>query len=546
MNWLDILSPLSPPTENGQPLYAQLRDLISQSIQSGKLPVDAQLPTNREAARLLKIDRSTVSRAYAELARQGLIESHVGRGTFVRSTNHFANGESRQNLKADNNARQVLPDGNKINWSDKFSNVSRTTAELLAKQPSPPEDNELISFAGGSPGVDSIPYDQFQSVLNSLAADSWATQLFDYSPPEGDALLRGQVKRYLAGQNITVRDEELLILSGSQQGIDLVAACFVDPSDEVVVEQPTYFWALCNFRARQAKLLPIGLDEEGLVVEELENVLARHNPKLIYVMPDFQNPTGACLSTPRRQKLIELARAYHVPIFEDNFAGELHYEQNGLPPLRSLPYANEIVIHQGTFSKALCPGLRIGWLVAPPEVITCVRTAKRACDISTNSMAQIVLANYLKEGLYQEHLARVKSVYRRRKDRMLASLSKYMPQGIQRRNQAGQLEELKVGWMNPKGGLFIWVRLPDGFSSRDLLKLAEREGVSFSPGDLFFPNNDRLEFFRLCFIHNDEATIEIGIERLGKAVRKLFDGAVLAKVSRTQQNKYSASKSVLV
>jgi DNA-binding transcriptional MocR family regulator len=544
MNWLDIFSPLASPGKNGEPLYVQLKDLISNSIQSGKLPVDSKLPTNREAARLLKVDRSTVSRAYAELSRLGLIESHVGRGTFVR----LAKGNVQLHNNKQIDSKLVAPQQKKINWSDQFSTVSKTTSDFLAKQPPLSHDDQVISFAGGSPSVDSIPHEQFQSVLNSLAETSLVSQLFDYSPPEGDARLRAEIKTYLQGQNINVSDDELLILSGSQQGIDLVAASFLDSADEVVVEEPTYFWALCNFRARQARILGVAMDEEGLLLEELEAILARHKPKLIYVMPDFQNPTGACLSLTRRQRLIELACAYGVPIFEDNFAGELHYEQKPLPSLRSLPRGSEIVIHQGTFSKALCPGLRIGWLVAPKEVIACVSTAKRACDISTNSMAQIVLANYLRDGLYKEHLAKVKSVYRRREETMLSSLAKYMPRGIHRERPSNPKEELKISWMAPKGGLFVWVRLPEGFSARDLLELAEREGVVFSPGDLFFPNNDRFEFFRLCFIHNDDETIEIGIERLAKAVRQLFERAVLAsnRVANFERSSYSASKDVLV
>src|SRR5262249_51132919 len=247
--------------------------------------------------------------------------------------------------------------------------------------------------------------------------------------------------------------------------------------DEVIIEEPTYFWALCNFRARQARLVPVPVDEDGMRVDLLEALLLRHSPKLIYAIPDFQNPTGVCLSFTRRERLIDLANLYGIPVFEDNFAGELCYERKGLPPLRSLPGAGAVVIHQGTISKALCPGLRVGWLVAPPEVIARIRMAKRASDLSTNSMSQVLLANYLKNGLYSEHLERVKSTYRKRRDTMLRCLRKYVP-------NFHTVEETEFDKSEPasdqaivctkaKGGLFLWVKLPDRLSARELLKYAE-------------------------------------------------------------------------
>jgi DNA-binding transcriptional MocR family regulator len=538
INWLDILSPLNPPKEEGVPLYAQLRDRLAESIQSGRVPLDAKLPTNRQLAGLLKVDRSTVTRALGELANCGMIESHVGRGTFVRA---------RQSQARSGNSDFA----SKIDWSQRFSRASRITAELLARQPSLTEDDDLISFSGGSPASESIPYDQLKVIVNLLTRDKATNQLFDYSPAEGDALLREQVKKYLAGQGISVSNDELLILSGSQQGIDLVASSFIDQSDEVIIEQPTYFWALCNFRARQARLIPVPMDEEGMRVDLIEPLLIRHNPKLIYVIPDFQNPTGVCLSLARRERLIELANFYGVPVLEDNFAGELYYERKGLPSLRSLPHSEGVVIQQGTFSKALCPGLRVGWLVAPAQAIARIRMAKRASDLSTNSMAQVVLANYLKNGLYTEHLERVKSTYRRLRDTMLRSLREHLPDfytvsEAHQLRESGGLPDQAILSTNPRGGLFVWVKLPKGLSSRELLKYAEREGVTFSPGDLFFPNNDGFEFFRLCFIQNDEQTIEQGVERLGKAIKHFLTRALSARASNSAGASFRGSKSVLI
>jgi 2-aminoadipate transaminase len=269
--------------------------------------------------------------------------------------------------------------------------------------------------------------------------------------------------------------------------------------------------------------LPVGLDDEGMIVDLVEPLCARYSPKLIYTIPDFQNPTGLSLSQSRRTRLIEIANHYGVPIFEDRSAGELSYESKSLPPIRSLPRAQNIVIHQGTLSKALCPGLRIGWLVAPPEVIARLRMAKRASDLSTNSIAQVVLANYLAQGRYEVHLTRIKKLYRQRRDAMLKSLDKHFAKTSVVNDGEVTKDSRRITWRHPSGGLFVWAKLPDGLSARELLAYAERRGVSFSPGNLYFSDREHVEYFRLCFIQNDEATIELGIKRLAEAAAQLFE-----------------------
>jgi len=505
-----MVSDVSTAKGGDEPIYVRLINRFKESIQSGALPVSTKLPTNRELAVLLKVDRSTVSRAYAELAQEGLIESHVGRGTFVKDLPTSA-------------SKKATEIGQKIDWSAKFSRGSSLTAELFGSLPQPAADEEdHISFAGGSPSSDSIPHEDLKEVLGDLLNKPGANEMFDYSPAEGDALLRSQIKAHLAGLGISVLDEELLILSGSQQGIELVASALVDPGDRVVIEEPTYFWAICNFRARQAKFLPVGLDDEGMIVDLVEPLCARYSPKLIYTIPDFQNPTGLSLSQSRRTRLIEIANHYGVPIFEDRSAGELCYESKSLPPIRSLPRAQNIVIHQGTLSKALCPGLRIGWLVAPPEVIARLRMAKRASDLSTNSIAQVVLANYLAQGRYEVHLTRIKKLYKQRRDAMLKSLDKHFAKTSVNDGEVTK-DSRRITWRHPSGGLFVWAKLPDGLSARELLAYSERRGVSFSPGNLYFSDREHVEYFRLCFIQNDEATIELGIKRLAEAAAQLFE-----------------------
>lgn len=504
MNWLDLLSDNDDGSEKGEPMYARIANKLKDAIETGELSDNTQLPTNRELAAQLRVDRSTVSRAYLELSQAGLIDSHVGRGTFVKPA-------------AQRRSKVYSGSDNAMSWVERFSRSSQSTFDLLSRQPvaSSPE-TDTISFAGGVPTAEFYPQDQFQRIVGELLKSSDAAEMFGYSPAEGHPMLREQVRAHLRNNGVTVTESELLIVSGSQQGIDLVTNVFVDPGDFVLLEDPSYFWAICNFRSRQARCIPLALDEEGLRVDQLENFLNRQKAKLLYVMPSFQNPTGATMSLSRRLKLLELAKQHQLPILEDNFVGDLGYDQAHIPALRSLPGGSELVIHQGTFSKALCPGLRLGWLVAPPEVISRLLIAKRTSDLSTNSIAQVVLAKYLEEGLYKQHLEHVRDAYTRRRDTMLGALRQYFQSG------AGQ-DGFHLTWSQPHGGLFIWAKLPDGLSARELLIYAERQGVTFSPGELFFVNGDRQEYFRLCFIQTDEREILKGIERLSKAARSYFD-----------------------
>ena len=510
-------------------MYAKLARVLKEKIQTGELSPGEKLPTDRALASTLQIDRSTVSRAYDELQTSGLITSHVGRGTFVAQSQTqsptstitkddalFAPDEFLDRLPTNRN-RTVL-------WHEKFSRFSQASGNILNRQPVPyAAPDSLISFSGGTPTREFIPHEDFQNMVAELVQGPDASDMFEYSPPDGHPLLREQVRLYLQRNGINAAEDELLILSGSQQGIDLVARTFIDPNDAVAMEDPTYFWALCNFSALGARCLPITVDENGLQLDMFESAVARQPVKLLYVMPSFQNPTGASMPIERRRQLLDLSAHYNVPVLEDNFVGDLCYDGSPLPTLKSLD-DNGVVIHQGTFSKALCPGLRLGWLVAPRDVISRLLLAKRTIDLSTNSMAQIIVAKYLRNGLYEKHLEIVQSAYRSRRDRMDAVLKQTMPSD--------------VTWSKPAGGMFIWAKLPPGSSARELLVLAESEGVTFSPGDMFFFAADKPENFRLTFIQQNEEQIEAGITRLAKATRRyLSTRSTVASRAATQAHR---------
>jgi DNA-binding transcriptional MocR family regulator len=380
----------------------------------------------------------------------------------------------------------------------------------------------MISFAGGIPTEEFYPHEQFEKILSDLIKAGRAADMFSYSPAIGHPHLIAQVQKHLALQGVEASDDEILIVSGSQQGISLVCDTLLDQGDTVVLEEPSYFWAICNFQARQARCQSVPLIDGGMDMTLFERALQQKKVKLVYTMPNFQNPTGSSMSLHCRSQIIKLCTEYQVPILEDNFVGDLRYEGQSLKPMRALPGGREVVIHQGTFSKALCPGLRLGWLVGPAPLMERIRLAKRTLDLSTSSIAQIVLAEYLEKGLYQEHLERVRQIYKSRRDTMISALQKHLGG----KTFAGSPQ---LTWSIPEGGLFMWARLPDGFSSRELLRFAQEQGVRFSVGDLFFCEKGGNQFLRLCFIQQNEKNIEEGVHRLSLALANYFDAVIVRR-----------------
>jgi len=297
----------------------------------------------------------------------------------------------------------------------------------------------------------------------------------------------------------------VLVVSGSQQGLDLVARVFIDPGDVVVVEEPTYIGALQSFRVAGAKIIGIPVDEDGMRTDILASILERERPKLIYTLPTYQNPSGAVMSVERRRHLLELASRWHVPILEDDPYSELRYEGEPLPSLKALD-DNDLVLYQSTFSKVLFPGLRIGYLVVPPVVLRQLALAKQGVDLHANTFSQHLLERFVRDGHFAAHIENSKPVYRRRRDRMVAALRRDPSIGL----------DFDV----PKGGFYIWCRLPEGVEQSALLANAAARGVVFLPGRACYPTEPTENCIRLNFSHASEDSIEVGIERFLEGVRE--------------------------
>jgi 2-aminoadipate transaminase len=362
---------------------------------------------------------------------------------------------------------------------------------------------DVISFAGGFPDPETFPRERVATLLRELAESGEATA-FQYAPTRG---LAGTLDA-LAGRLETLEGrrpvhDELLVTSGAIEALELVAKSFVDPGDLVVVEGPTYLGAIQAFRGFEATLVAVPLDEHGLDVEELERRLGGGlRPKLVYTIPDHQNPAGVTLAADRRAPLVELARRYGFLIVEDVAYRELGFADEAPPSLWSL--APDVVVQAGTTSKTFFPGVRLGWAVGPADVSSRLVSAKQNTDQCAGALGQRLFEESLRRGWIDEQLVRSRELYRRKSERMLAALERSMPAG--------------ASWTRPRGGFFSWLTLPEGADSIELARRAGERGVGIVPGTLFFPDGRGSDTVRLSFSLVDEMLIEEGIGRLGSAL----------------------------
>jgi len=376
---------------------------------------------------------------------------------------------------------------------------------------------EVISFAGGLPAPDVFPISRFQEACQKVLQID-GHQALQYGASEGYEPLREMIARHIARYGIKAKAENVLITSGSQQALDLIGKLLINPGDRVLVEAPTYLGALQAFNVYGAEYVSVESDNDGLNTELLEAPL-RTGPKFMYVLPNFQNPGGTTLSEGRRHQLVLLADKYGIPIIEDDPYGQLRYEGEHLPPLVVIDrenlrqddgYSIGNVIYLSTFSKTLAPGLRLGWIVAPADVITKLVQLKQGADLHTSTFAQVVAYEVAKDNFLDEHVKLIRKVYRERRDVMLEALKKYAP--------------ADVTWTHPQGGLFLWLTLPEGMDCNKLFQTALKENVAFVPGDCFYAGNgfaaEGLRHMRLNFSYGQPEQIREGVRRLSLAIKQ--------------------------
>lgn len=373
------------------------------------------------------------------------------------------------------------------------------------------EQPEMISFAGGLPAPECFPVERLASAAERITRTIPSAAL-QYGPTEGYRPLRAWIAERMATLGVPVPTEQVLITSGSQQGLDLLGKLLIDPGAPVAVEDPTYVGALQAWRPYQPRFITLPMDQDGLDLDALAQVLASgERPRFLYVVSSFQNPTGTSLSAERRRGLLELAARYRLPIVEDDPYGDLYYDGTRVPPLAAMDIElhGELrhVVYLSTFSKLLAPGLRVGWLTAAPELVQRLVQAKQGLDLHTGSLAQATIFETCQSAFIDVHLPLLRQTYRERRNTLLDALTQTMPDGTH--------------WTNPAGGMFLWVTLPDGIDASTLLQTALDHQVAFVPGPAFFANGGGSATMRLNFSHATPERITEGVQRLSTAITAL-------------------------
>jgi len=398
-------------------------------------------------------------------------------------------------------------------WDDRYAmRTQRMKSSAIRELLKITELPGIISFGGGLPAPDVFPVEEFKTACIKVL-NEYGPQALQYGATEGYTPLREMIARHSEKYLPNVTRDNILITSGSQQALDLIGKIFINRGDRILVESPTYLGALQAWNAYGAEYVSVPSDENGMMTEHLEAAL-RTGPKFIYVLPNFQNPTGATIPLERRKQLIALADRYGVPIIEDDPYGQIRYEGEHLPSVVTLDSGNRKtngcyignVIYLSTFSKILAPGIRLAWVVAPPEVILKLVQAKQGADLNTSSFNQITAYEVGRGGFLDKHVLTIRDCYRERRDVMLDALTEHMPEGVK--------------WTHPKGGLFLWATLPEGMNTTELLQDAVAEKVAYVPGTSFFANGGGENTMRLNFSYSKPELINEGIARLGKVFKK--------------------------
>ncbi|PIE83822.1 MAG: aminotransferase [Bacteroidia bacterium] len=393
-------------------------------------------------------------------------------------------------------------------FSDSANRMKKSAIRELLKLTQKPD---IISFAGGLPAPESFPVEELRAITDEMLK-TVGTQVLQYGSTEGDPLLREQiVKRYKA-QGLKVEQENVLVVTASQQALDLIPKIFINPGDKVICGLPSYLGALQSFRNYGADLVGVKLDEKGMRSDLLEEELAKlqkagQKPKFLYVIPDFQNPAGITMPKDRRLEIIKICQKYDVLILEDSPYREIRFEGEEQPTLYSLADEGRVVL-LGTFSKTFVPGFRIGFVIGDPIVVDKIIMAKQAADLCTPPFVQRIAAMYLEKGLFDKNLGAIIANYKEKKDGMIAAFEKYMPEG--------------VSWTNPEGGLFLFVTLPEYMDAEELFKIAIEKKVAFVLGNTFYCDDKGKNTLRMNFSYMSKEKNEEGVKRLAESIKQLM------------------------
>ncbi|HEY9625058.1 MAG TPA: PLP-dependent aminotransferase family protein [Crinalium sp.] len=470
-----------------EPVYLQIRDRISRLIQSGMLQPGDRLPSIRTLAEEAQVNKLTVIEAYSVLEADGLIYARPGSGYFVREESLSAIPQGISTFAPKQEV--MIPEKGEMSYSEIY--LASTYAQ---------HQGDMVMLSSGFPCP--VGLDDLQRIARR-ALKGVSEAMFNYNMPQGYPMLRKQIAQLLIQQGLDISPEHLIITNGSMQALSLSLSYYVRPGDWVVVESPTYHGTLAILQDLGARVIGIPVTQNGMNLELLEQYLHSHHPKLIYTISTLHNPTGITTAPSHRQQLFNLAAQYNCRVLEDNAYEGLSFEAVP-PPIKALD-RSDLVTYIGTFSKTLMPGLRIGYMVVTGKHFQALLERKLLHDLSSSTITQAIVSEYLASGHYRRHLAALRTINLQGRNAMLCALERFFP--------------AEASWTIPNGGLFLWVKLPDGVPIQQICSEAATQKVMITPGSAFFPNQQGYPAMRLNFSQSLE-NIDKSIEILGRLIRR--------------------------
>ena len=484
---------------SSRPLYQQITDGIKALVDQGVIGFDQSLPSTRNLARKLGVNRSTVVRAYEELQAFGYLKSTSGSYSIVQ--------KRRKEVEYDPERKSLLE------WAEFSNPQARKLHEIFLRySPEGPingkSEGKAINISELDLDPRLYPMKEFRRCVNQVLHETGSESL-RYGNYKGYPPLRRCIAQRLRLHGISISEEEILITNGAQQAIDLLIRVLAGPGKKIAVEAPTYSHIIPILKFNGVIIVEIPMKEEGMDLNFLNNALNKEQVNFVYTIPNFQNPTGLTTNHPHREKLLNICLHHKVPIVEDGFEEDMKYYGKVPLPIKSIDEKN-IVIYLGTFSKALFPGLRIGWVTADKDCINRIAALKRFSDLTSGNFSQIVLHEFIRRGYYDLHLKRLHRIFRKRMHTALTTMEECFPR--------------TVSWTRPTGGYTIWIKMPKKLEERQLQEYMSKHSVVVSPGSYYFSQAPLSQYIRISIASINEEEIKEGIVRLGKALHGLSKG----------------------
>lgn len=461
-------------------IYLQVYDEIKARIEDGLIEVDTKLPPIRKLADHLTVNNTTIVAAYRKLTDEGYTYKVRGSGCFVAPK-----------------AEKLLAEISEFDNAENYLPIKHTRYE---------DEENSYNFATATPKASQFPVTDFKKALNAVL-DRDMGEAFGYQEVKGYLPLRESIRDYVSTQGIRSDLEELQIISGAQQGLDIVSKALLNFNDVVIVEAPTYSGAIATFRSRGVKIIQIPIGVDGISIKKLEAVVKREKPKLFYTMINCQNPTGYTYNQKVKTALVEMSEKYDFYIIEDDFASELLYKYDGNHALKTMDTYDR-VIYIKSFSKILMPGLRLGFMIVPTLLNNRITNAKQATDISTSGLTQRAFDLYLRMGKWDKQMLLMKKTYFKRFSKMVQCLNQYLPRYIK--------------YYVPKGGILFWIELPKNIDSKAFSEYVSKNGILIVPGEMFY-YREKSHSFRISIAAVNDYEIEVGIKRLGLLIKKYIE-----------------------